>query len=116
MRSFHFESINETILKYETFPTSTLDSKYDSARENPTKNNLCMQKIKHEGDMRGNQESKHFKPLFMGARVFIQATKKGDAFFVYVNSTLILGCNNMRSLFNTKTTKIFLKRKNRQIT
>jgi hypothetical protein len=71
LRSLHFESINETTLKYKVFPTSTLDSKYDYARENLTKINQCMQKLKHEGDIGGNQGSKHFKPLFMGARVFI---------------------------------------------
>jgi hypothetical protein len=42
-----------------------------------------MQKLKHEGDIRGNQGFKHFKPSFVGARTFIQAVKKGDAFFVY---------------------------------
>jgi hypothetical protein len=42
-----------------------------------------MHKFKPEGDIGGNQRSKHFKPLLMGARAFIQTTKKGDAFFVY---------------------------------
>jgi len=43
-----------------------------------------MQKLKHDGNMGGNQGFKHFKPLFMGVKTFIQATKKGNAFFVYV--------------------------------
>jgi len=44
----------------------------------------------------------------MGARTFIQATKKGDASFLYA----ILAPNpRMKSLFNTKTIKMFLKRK-----
>ncbi len=42
-----------------------------------------MHKLKREGDLGGNEGSKHFKPLFVGARTFIQATKKGDALFVY---------------------------------
>jgi hypothetical protein len=33
-------------------------------------------------------DSKHFKLLFVGARTFIQATKKGDAIFVYAILTL----------------------------
>ncbi len=33
--------------------------------------------------MGGNHGSKHFKPLFVGAKTFIQATKKGGALFVY---------------------------------
>ncbi len=34
MKCLHFESINETTPKYETFPTSTLDSEHDYAHEN----------------------------------------------------------------------------------
>jgi hypothetical protein len=37
MRSFHFESINETTPKYETCSTSTLDSEHDFAHENTTR-------------------------------------------------------------------------------
>jgi hypothetical protein len=49
-----------------------------------------MQKLKCERDMGGNQGSNHFKPLFVGARAFMQATKKGDALFVYAISTFDL--------------------------
>jgi len=42
-----------------------------------------MHKLKCEGDIGGNEGSNHFKLLFVGARSFMQATKKGNAFFVY---------------------------------
>jgi hypothetical protein len=70
------ELVNETTQKYEAFPTSTLDFERDFVCEDPTKINQHMQKFKHEGDVGGNQGSKHFKPLFMKARTFIQATRK----------------------------------------
>jgi len=76
MKSLHFELVNETTQKYEAFPTSTLDFERDSVCEDPMKINQHMQKFKHEGDVGGNQGSKHFKPLFMKARTFIQATRK----------------------------------------
>jgi hypothetical protein len=38
----------------------------------------------------GDLGSKHFKTIFMGAKTFIQATKKGDAFFVYAIPALDL--------------------------
>ncbi len=50
-----------------------------------------MRKFKPKGDIGGKQKSKHFKPLFMGVRTFIQTTKKGDAFFVYAILTFDLG-------------------------
>jgi len=81
--SLHFESINKITPKYKGFPTNTLNFEHDFARENPTKINQHMQKLKWEGDIEGNQGSKHFKLLFMRVKVFIQTTKKGDAFFVY---------------------------------
>jgi hypothetical protein len=60
-----------------------LDFEHDSACENIAITNQHMQKLKCEGDFGGNQGSNHFKPLFVGARAFMQATKKGDAFFLY---------------------------------
>ncbi len=83
MKSFHFESVNETTPKYKGFPTSTLFFEHDSTSEDRTRTSQHMHKFKPKGDIGGNQRSKHFKPLFMGARAFIQTTKKGDAFFVY---------------------------------
>jgi hypothetical protein len=50
-----------------------------------------MLKLKREGDIKGNEGSNHFKLLFVGARSLMQATKKGDAFFVYAIPTLDLG-------------------------
>jgi hypothetical protein len=91
MRIFHFESVNKITPKYNTFPTSMLHSEHDSTNEDPARTSQHMQKFKREGDIRGNQRSKHFKPLFMGARTFIQATKKGDTFFVYAILALDLG-------------------------
>ncbi len=91
MSSFHFELVNETIPKYETFPTSMLDFEHDYACENIAKTNQRMQKFKCEGNIGGYQGSKHFKPLFMGAKTFIQTTKKGDAFFVYAILAIDLG-------------------------
>jgi hypothetical protein len=63
MKSFHSESINKTTPKYKI--------EHDFACENTTKVNQRMEKLKHEGDIGGNQGSKHFKPLFMGTRTFI---------------------------------------------
>jgi hypothetical protein len=83
MRSLHFELVNETTPKYEAFPISMLDFEHDFACEDTIIINQLMQKLKHEGDIGGYEGSKHFKPLFVGARTFIQTIKKGDAFFVY---------------------------------
>jgi len=80
MKSLHFELVNETTPKYEAFPTSTLNFQHDSAREDPTRTNQCMQKLKHERNIEGNQGSKHLKHLFMRARTFIKTTKKGMHF------------------------------------
>jgi hypothetical protein len=73
MRSFHFELLNETTPKYETFRTCMLDSEHDFACENTTRVNQRMQKLKCQRDIGCYQGSKHFKPLFMGAKVSIQA-------------------------------------------
>jgi hypothetical protein len=88
MRSLHFELINKITPKYKVFPTNMLDSQHDYACEKITRSNQRMQKLKREGDIRGNQGSNHFKPLFMGVRTFIQTTNEGDAFFVYAIPTL----------------------------
>ncbi len=82
-KNLHFESINKTTPKYKAFLISMLDSKYDSTRKDIVKISQHMQKLKCEGDIGGNQGSNHFKPLFVGARTCMQASKKGDAFFVY---------------------------------
>jgi len=111
MKSLHFESENETTHKYEASPTSTLNFQHDSAHEDPTRTNQCMQKLKHEINIEGNQGSKHFKHLFVKAKIFIKTTKKDMHFLCMPFQPLILGHNNMRSLFNTKITKVFLKRK-----
>jgi hypothetical protein len=68
MKSFHFELVNKTIAKYKVFPISTLHSEHDSTSEDSTRTSQHMHKFKHEGDIGGKQISKHFKPLFMGAR------------------------------------------------
>jgi hypothetical protein len=91
MKSLHFESINEIKPKYKTFPASMLGFEHEFAHENITRTNQCMQKLKREKDIVGNQGSKHFKPLFMGAKTFLQVTKKGDAFFVYAILAFDLG-------------------------
>jgi hypothetical protein len=91
MRSFQFELVNEITPKCETFPLSMLDFEHEFVCEDVTKTTQRMQKLKHEGDIGGNQGSKHFKHLFLGAKAFIKATKKGDAFFVYVIPTFNLG-------------------------
>jgi hypothetical protein len=108
MKSFHFESVNETTPKYKAFSISTLDFKRDSTFEDLTRTNQRMQKLKSERDIEGIQT---FQAFVCGSSLtFIQTTKKGDEFFVYAIPTLILGYNNMKSLFNTKTTNIFLKK------
>ncbi len=71
MRSFHFESVNESTPKYKAFPTSMLFFEHDSTSEDPTRTSQHMHKFKHEGDIGGKKRSKHFKPLFMGVRTFI---------------------------------------------
>jgi len=47
----------------------------------------------------------------MGARTFIQVTKKGDSFFVYVIPAPNPGMQQHEILLSTKTTNMFLKRK-----
>jgi hypothetical protein len=42
MKSVHFELVNKIIPKYKAFPTSTLDSEHDSAREDLVITNQCM--------------------------------------------------------------------------
>ncbi len=68
MKSLHFESINKITRKYEAFLTSMLDSEHHSTCEDLIITNQHMHKLKHEGDIRGNEGSKHFKFFFMGAR------------------------------------------------
>ncbi len=111
MRSLHFELVNETTPKYETFPISMLDFEHDFAREDITKTSQHMRKLKHEGNIGGNQGSKHFKLLFMEAKNSYQQQRKEMHSLCTPFQPLILGRNSMRSLFNTKTTKMFLKRK-----
>jgi len=41
-KCLHLESINETTPKYETFPTSTLDSGHDYAHENTRRTSRCI--------------------------------------------------------------------------
>ncbi len=68
-----------------------MDSKHDSTREDIVKTSQHVQELKCEGDIGGNQGSEQLKPLFMGAKKFIQATKKGDAFLVCAIPALDLG-------------------------
>jgi len=42
MKSLHFELVNKIIPKYKAFPTSTLDSEHDFAREDLVITNQCM--------------------------------------------------------------------------
>ncbi len=83
MKNLHFESVNKITPKYEAFPISMLDFEHDYARENEANTSQCMHKLKRERNIGCNQGSKHFKPLFMGVKTFIQTLKKGDVFFVY---------------------------------
>ncbi len=108
-RSFHFESVNETTPKYEAFPKSTLDSKHNSTWEDTSRINQCMQKIKREGDIKGNQGSKNFKQW--DQEHSCKQQRREMHFLCMPFQPLILGRNNIRSLFNTKITKMFLKRK-----
>jgi hypothetical protein len=59
----------------------------------------------------GAHESKFSKLLFMGVGAFMHVIKKGDAFFIYA----LLAKNAMPQqheiLFNTKVTRMCLKRK-----
>ncbi len=89
-----------------------LDSEHDSTCEDITKTNQHMQKLKCEGNIRGNQGSKHFKPLFVGARTFIQTTKKGDAFFVYAIPSLDPRIQQHKMLIQYKDYKNVFEKKN----
>ncbi len=58
MTSFHFESINKITPKYEFSNKQiglwTLDFEHHYALEDTTKINQCMQKLKHERNIKGN--------------------------------------------------------------
>jgi len=84
MRNLHFELINETTPKHETFPIGMLEFEHDFALEDIVRTNQCMKELKCEGDIGGDQGSKQFKHLFIGTRTCIQVVKKLYAFFVYV--------------------------------
>jgi hypothetical protein len=112
MRNLHFESVNKITPKYKTFPTCALDSKHDFTHENIIKNSQHMQEFKCEGDITGNQGSKQFKPLFMGAKTFIQATKKGDALFLYATLTLDLGMQQHKMFIQYQDYKDVFEKKN----
>jgi hypothetical protein len=88
MNSFHFELVNETTPKYETFPTSTLDSEHDFGCENITKTNQHMQKLKRERNIGGYQGSKHFKPLFVGS------ANQSAQIIIFITSETLRKCNN----------------------
>jgi hypothetical protein len=68
-----------------------------------------MQKIKREGDIKGNQGSKNFKQW--DQEHSCKQQRREMHFLCMPFQPLILGRNNIRSLFNTKITKMFLKRK-----
>ncbi len=70
-----------------------------------------MQKLKHEGDIGGNQGSKHLKSLLWEQKHSYKQQKKEMHYLCMPFQPLILGHNNMRSIFRTKITKMFLKRK-----
>jgi hypothetical protein len=43
-----------------------------------------MQKLKQKEDLDGTRRLRCPKPLFVGAKTFMKATTRGDAFLIYV--------------------------------
>ncbi len=70
----------------------------------------CMQNLKHNGDLGSIRRFRCLKPLFIGAKGFVQATKKGDAFFIYVLPSLDVEHVHMRFLPSTNNSRICLKK------
>ncbi len=60
--------------------------------------NECIQNFKHKKTFGGVWKSKCSKLLFMGAKVFVHAINKGDAFSIYVFPNQVFHIN-MVSLF-----------------
>jgi len=76
------------------------------------KNNLGeVKRMPNFKNLDGAQKSNFSKFLFMKAWAFMHAAKKGDAFFIYALPTTMSGHNNMKSLLNTKTIMMCLKRR-----
>ncbi len=89
-----------------------MDSEHDLACEDIRITSQHMKKLKCEGDIGGNQGSNHFKPLFVGARTFMQASKKGDAFFVYAIPALDLKMQQHEILIHYQNYKDIFEKKN----
>ncbi len=65
MKSLHFETPQHKALECETFVSS-------------------MQNLKQKEDLDGTKRPTYPKLLFVEAKTFMKATKKGDAFLIYV--------------------------------
>jgi hypothetical protein len=71
----------------------------------------CMQNLKHNGDLGSIRRFRCPKPLFNGAKGFVHATKKGNAFFNYVFPSLDVEHVHMKFLPSTKNSRMCLKNK-----
>ncbi len=60
----------------------------------------------------GAQKFKFSKPLFMGVRAFMHATKKGDAFFIYALLAINVGPQQHEIPFQYKGYKNVFKKMN----
>jgi hypothetical protein len=43
----------------------------------------CMQNLKQKEDLSSIRRSRCFKPLFIGEKIYMKTTKRGDAFLIY---------------------------------
>jgi hypothetical protein len=85
MSSLHFKTPKHEALKCEGF-SNMHNNKLDGichAMETEHENG-CKQKLKQKNDFNDVKKPKYSKPLVVGAKVFMQVAKKGDAFFIYV--------------------------------
>jgi hypothetical protein len=72
----------------------------------------CMPNLKN---LVGAQKSKFYRPLFMGMKAFMYATKKGDAFFIYAFFAIDVKSQQHEILFQYKAYKDVFERKNANI-
>jgi len=72
--------------------------------------NAC-KNLKHNGNLGNIKRFRCPKVLFVGAKGFMQATKKGNAFFIYFLPSLDVEYIHMRFLPNTKNSRMCLKKR-----
>ncbi len=110
-RSFHFELVNETTPKYKAFPTSTLDFEHDYAHEDIARTNQACRNSNMK-EILGVTKDPNISNLSSWEQKHSYKQQRREMHSLCMPfQPLILGCDNMRSLFSTKITKMFFKRK-----